>query len=143
MSYVRSNYGNCCIVFDGYGQGPSIKDHEHQRRVGKACADIQVSESMEAHVNQQTFLSNERNKSQFISLSHFLEADAHICTGDADTMIVTCALQYATQGTKEVTVVADDTDVLVLFNVPLEREYDGCVFPVQIAEEGHNFMENK
>ena len=34
-------------------------------------------------------------------------------TGDADTMIIQCALQYAIDGSK-VNVVADDTDVLVL-----------------------------
>ena len=30
---VRGKYGKSCIVFYGYEQGPSIKDHEHQRRV--------------------------------------------------------------------------------------------------------------
>ena len=72
---------------------------------------------MEAHVNQETFLSNEGNKAQFISLlSRYLESDAqtvHNSTGDADTMIVACALQMA-MGGKEVNVVADDTDVLIL-----------------------------
>ena len=53
VSYVRAKYGSCCIVFDGYRQGPSIKDHEHERRVKKACADVQLNESMEAHVNQE------------------------------------------------------------------------------------------
>lgn len=75
-------------------------------------ADIQLIESMTAQINQHIFLSNKRNKSQFISLlTHYLKADAqivHNCTGDADTMIVLCALQYAIQGT-EVSVVADDT----------------------------------
>ncbi len=117
VSYVQTKYGNVCIVFDGYDQGPSIKDHEHQRRVGKTCADIHLTESMEAYVNQQTFLSNKKNKSQFISLlSHYLEANSQVVkqsTGDADTMIVACALQFAIEG-NEVTVVADDTDVLVL-----------------------------
>ena len=42
-------YGQSCIVFDGYQQGPSIKDHEHQRRIGKTCAEIQLKESLEAH----------------------------------------------------------------------------------------------
>jgi hypothetical protein len=43
MSYVRSKYGECCcICFDGYEQGPSIKDHEHQRRAKKTCADNKV-----------------------------------------------------------------------------------------------------
>ena len=39
VNYVRGRYGNCCmacIVFEGYGQSPSINDHEHQRRVRKA-----------------------------------------------------------------------------------------------------------
>ncbi|XP_065911780.1 uncharacterized protein [Dysidea avara] len=117
VSYVRAKYGNCCIVFDGYKQGPSIKDHEHERRVKKACADIQLIESMEANVNQETFLSNEGNKAQFISLlSCYLKSDAqavHNSPGDADTMIAACALQMAMEG-KEVNVVADDTDVLIL-----------------------------
>lgn len=115
--YVRTKYGSCCIVFDGYDQGPSIKDHEHLRRVKKRCADIQLAESMKASVDQQTFLSNMKNKSQFITLlSHYLKADRQIVnnsTGDADTMIVTSALQFAAQG-NTTTVVADDTDVLVL-----------------------------
>ena len=72
---------------------------------------------MEAHVHQETFLSNEGNKAKFISLlSRYLESDGqrvHNSTGDADTMIVACALQMAMEG-KEVTVVADDTDVLIL-----------------------------
>ena len=49
-------------------------------------------------------------------LTRCLEADGqivHNSTGDADTLIVECALEYARQGT-EVSVVADDTDVLVL-----------------------------
>ena len=104
--YVQEHYGHCCVIFDGYKQGPSIKDHEHQRRLGKACADIQVREFMEAHSNQQMF-----------SLLHqYLESDGqivHTSRGYADTLIVTKALSYAAQG-KEVNVVVDDTDILVL-----------------------------
>ena len=60
VNYVRGRYGNYCIVSDGYEQGPSIKDHKHQRRMGKTCADIQLEEYVEAHHDQQTFLSNEK-----------------------------------------------------------------------------------
>ena len=28
VSYVHAKYGSCCIIFDGYRQGPSIKDQE-------------------------------------------------------------------------------------------------------------------
>ena len=117
VHYVQEHYGYSGIIFDGYEQGPSIKDHEHQTRLGKTCADIQVGEFMEAHPNQQIFLSNKSNKSQFILLlSQYLEADGqivHISAGDADTMIVTHVLRYASQG-KVVNVVTDDTDILVL-----------------------------
>jgi ribose 5-phosphate isomerase RpiB len=111
VNYVRTRYRDCCIVFDGYGQGPTIKDHEHQRRIGKTCADIQLSENIKAHIDQQTFLSNEKNKSQFIALlSRCLEADGqilHNSTGDADALTVETSLQFARQEVKEV---ADDTD---------------------------------
>lgn len=72
---------------------------------------------MEAYKHQEVFLTNERNKNQFIQLlTHYLREDGQIVyhgNGDADTLIAQCALQYADQG-HEVYVVADDTDVLVL-----------------------------
>ena len=118
VEYVRTRYGNCCVVvFDGYGYGPSIKDHEHKQRVGKTCADIQLVESIKAHEDQQAFLSNEKNKTQFISLlTAALKYDGHEVhnsTGDADTLIVETALKLSKEG-NEVSVVADDTDILVL-----------------------------
>ncbi len=103
VEYVHRKYEHqCCIVF--MAMGPSTKSHEHLRRMRKTCANIQLSEAMEALFNQQTFFSNERNKSQFIALlSHYLQAGnriVHQSAGDADTEIVACALQYATQGTE-------------------------------------------
>ena len=116
--YIRARYGgSSCIVFDGYGYGPSIKDHEHRRRIKKTYADIHLNESIMAHNNQQVFFSNNKNKNQFVQLqSHYLRQDSQIVynsTGDADTMIVKCALDFAVQG-NEVTIVSDDTDILVL-----------------------------
>ena len=70
-----------------------------------------------AHNNQQVFFSNIKNKNQFVQLlSHYLQQDSQIVynsTGDADTMIVKCGLDFAARGNK-VTVVSDDTDILVL-----------------------------
>ena len=52
-----------------------------------------------AHNNQQVFFSNNKNKNQFVQLlSHYLRQDSQIIynsTGDADTMIVKCALHFA------------------------------------------------
>ena len=79
VCHVGEKYGESCIVFDGYEQGPSLKDHEHQRRIKKMCADIQLSEFMEAYKNQEVLLANERNKNQFILLlSQYLRDDGQI-----------------------------------------------------------------
>ena len=43
------------FFFYGYEKGPSTKDQKHIRRAGKMCAEIQLSESMKALINQQTF----------------------------------------------------------------------------------------
>jgi len=72
--YIQERYGPYCIVFDGYGYGPSIKDHEHHRRIKKTCANIQLHESTMVHNNQQAFLSNNKNKNQFVELlSYYLQ----------------------------------------------------------------------
>ena len=72
---------------------------------------------MNAHGNQQLFLANETNKVQFINLlSHYLRLDGHSVIqseSDADTQIVSAAIALASDG-KHTTVIADDTDILVL-----------------------------
>ena len=72
---------------------------------------------MEAHPNQQIFLSNQSSKCQVISLlNQYLEVAGQIfraSTGNTNTMIVTHLKKYTSQG-KVVNVVADDTDALVL-----------------------------
>ena len=117
MSYVRHRYGTCSIVFDGNSSRPSLKDHEHKRRAGKASADIQISPEINPHRNQQLFLANEKNKVQFINLlSHYLRLDGHAVIqseSNADTQIVSAAIALASGG-KHTTVIADDTDILVL-----------------------------
>ena len=67
--YLQNNYGSCIVVFDGYGNGASIKDHEHRRRnKGMTFPYVKIELDMVAHNKQNDFLSNELNKSQFISL---------------------------------------------------------------------------
>ena len=117
--YVNKKYGRSCIVFDGYDNGPYVKDHEHKRRTGKTSAFVNLENlDMIPTFNQEVFLKNDQNKSQFISfLSNELTREGHDVRntlGDADTQIVSATLEYAEDVDKDVVVVAADTDILVL-----------------------------
>jgi hypothetical protein len=122
MSYVYRNCGNdgrqVTIIFDGYGNGPSTKDHEHLRRTGKTSApNITVEECNTVSHNQETFLSNEHNKDQLIKLlMRSFSAAGHTviqASDDADCDIARAALSRA-KNNRVVVVTADDTDILVL-----------------------------
>ena len=83
----------------------------------QTCADVKVTEDTSVRQSREDFLSNTKNKEQLI---HFLSRDFREsghkviqCEEDADTQIVDAALDIACIG-KVVTVVADDSDVLVL-----------------------------
>ena len=41
VDYVKSNYKNAVVVFDGYEGGPSTKDTAHLRRTG-GCASTTI-----------------------------------------------------------------------------------------------------
>lgn len=120
--YIYRNCGHdgrhVTVVFDGYGNGPSTKDHEHLRRSGKASApNITVDETIVASYGQESFLSSGHNKDQLIKLlMQHLSGAGHTViqsTDDADCDIVKAALTRATEN-QQVIVVADDTDILVL-----------------------------
>ena len=46
--YIQNNYGSCIVVFDGYGNGASTKDHEHRRR-NKGMAFPYVKIELDTH----------------------------------------------------------------------------------------------
>ena len=71
INYVQSRYGKCVVIFDGYRNGPSTKDHEHRRRSMKVVisSDVCVYLASEfSSTSQKEFLSNTRNKQPFIDL---------------------------------------------------------------------------
>ena len=109
--------GPCTVVFDGYKQ--STKDHEHKRRQQEKkfiSPDMKVELDADMMCSREEFFSNQSNKVQFIKLlTNSLSEVHHVinCEGDADTQIVKEALDFVCEG-REVTVVADDTDILVL-----------------------------
>ena len=50
------------VVFDGYGSGPAIKDHEHARHVGKATGvgpERQVNIHTKIVGSQEPFLASQ------------------------------------------------------------------------------------
>jgi hypothetical protein len=121
LKYVTTQsyggFGNICVVFDGYTDEKSTKSHEQIRRSSSAAAHVTISEELNVTMSSNSFLQNDRNKTQLIKLisKHFRGAGYRTveCTGDADISIVKTALDLATKE-ESVTVIADDTDVLVL-----------------------------
>ena len=120
LHYIESHYGKCTVVFDGYQDGPSIKDHEHFRRLMKATVSPNVSVHMENSVgstSQKAFLGNISNKQCLIDLlAVALESNGHSvvkCNNDADTAIVSTVLDYACEN-KDVCLVGADTDLLIM-----------------------------
>ena len=120
INYVESYYGKCSIVFDGYQDGPSTKDHEHTRRTMKSKRSPDVSVHLEnsiGDITQQAFLTNGNNKQCFIDLLvRVLCSNGHNVVqyrGDADTSIVSTVLDHACAG-ENVCLIATDTDLLIM-----------------------------
>ena len=116
VDYVMCKYSQATVVFDGYVDGPSIKDVTHKRRTGGRSGPT-------VHFHGQTILCSKKedflrnkNKQRFINmLGSKLEIAGYTvlyAKGDADTMIVkavvVCSLQINT------IMVGDDNVLLVL-----------------------------
>ena len=118
LRYVKSKCGICCITFDGYSGGPSIKDHEHERRkTVKSSADIKIEEKLLISVSQELFLFNKKNRHNL--LIYFYVSLFNSRRLPCDTKRGRCGYRYCHDRIKfdlrwSVVVVADDTDILVL-----------------------------
>ena len=113
---MKNKFGPSSIVFDGCNAGPSIEDHEHQKRAAQTSANIQIDDALQVAVHKEAFLSNERNKDQFVKmLRSSLEPDGHSVIqsqSNADTNIVSETLRLATQG-NSVTVASAGSQIFV------------------------------
>ena len=122
------------LVFDGCSSNLSTKDHEHVRRSAKTAATVVLALDAVAYTDQQAFLANVQNKASFIELlSQKLCSVGHAVTqasSDADTSVVRVALQTVTTG-QHTTVVADDTDILVL----LVFHWQSCMAEVHMQKK--------
>jgi len=122
LHHILKRYGKqTCVVFDGYAEAPSLKDHEHQRRLSKMKAvspDVNFDATTTVVCEQESFLTNDSNKDKLIKLLMSGIKANEISTvqssGDADVDIASTALKFASSQELAVAVVADDTDILVL-----------------------------
>ncbi|KAK3730133.1 hypothetical protein QZH41_004828 [Actinostola sp. cb2023] len=117
VEYVTRRYGKATIVFDGYEDGPSIKDATHQRRTGPCPGPaVNFASDMVVKSKKDEFLANQGNKQKFINiLSGRFEmagCPTNHASGDADLLIVQTAINSARSCTT--VLVGDDTDLLVL-----------------------------
>ena len=129
--YIKFKYGLCCVAFGGYDEKPSIKDHEHQRCSRNASSYIKVDLHNQISCSQKAFLKNSKNKPKLFNYLNYLANDGHDIRnskGDADTLIVSTAIQYTKKQDNEVVVVANDTDILVL--VVVANDTDILVLPI-------------
>ena len=114
--FTIRHYGKATIVFDGYGEGPSVKDNTHQRRGQCVHPVINFSTNTEFVGSREDFLSNPSNKQRFIDLVSFelLEKGCSVINspGDADVDIVKAAAAASLQQTT--TIIGEDTDLLIL-----------------------------
>ncbi|XP_071574804.1 uncharacterized protein [Temnothorax nylanderi] len=122
VKYVQKYYGkNAVIVFDGYSEDiakKSTKTSERLRRSKKpTSADILFEESMSVTMSQEKFLSNEKNKARLITMlkKKFQNAGHSVKQHeeDADTLIVSTALEMASDY-ESVVIVGEDIDLLII-----------------------------
>jgi hypothetical protein len=96
LRYVSSSFGkHVIIVFDGYLNGPTVKDHEYDRRALKACPDIVLDDGKPVFGDPAAFLANESNKKEFgdMLMKGFItnRYKIHQTRCDVDTLITKSA----------------------------------------------------
>ena len=118
VDYIKQNGSRSVIVvFDGY-ECASTKDHCHKKRYSSSTKELNVRVNTCCTITQDQLLSNNKNKSSFISLLAD-ELECHgirtlIASDDADTLIVKTALEQSISINSDVEIKCEDTDVFVL-----------------------------
>ena len=116
-SYLANHHGQASVIFDGYNNEPTTKDHEHDRRAPSMCPNFSVDSNLKVTVSQQVFLGNNSNKRNLIKLmAPKLKLDKHLvkqAVADADTLIALTALENASLG-RSVTVFENDTVIVLM-----------------------------
>ena len=114
--FTIRHYGKATVVFDGYSEGPSIKDNTHQRRGENTHPIINFNAETVFMGRKDEFLSRSCNKQGLINLitKQMKKKGCTVfnTTGDADVEIVKAAVKASEHHTT--TLVGEDTDLLML-----------------------------
>ncbi len=119
VQYIKRNFSTrrVTVVFDGYASGATTKDEAHHTRGGGALGvDVEVAADMMLRMQKKLFLNNTKNKQKFINLlgSTLERAGIHVMHSEADADYNIALAACRTAQSSPVTVIADDTDILVL-----------------------------
>ncbi|XP_051243778.1 uncharacterized protein LOC127356229 [Dicentrarchus labrax] len=114
--FTICHYGTATVIFDGYSEGPSIKDNKHQRRGENTDPIVNFNAETEFVGRKDDFLSRSCNKQGLINLMTE-ELEKKGCTvvnalGDADVDIVKAAVKAIEH--QPTTSIGEDTDLLIL-----------------------------
>jgi len=114
--FTVRHYGRATVVFDGYGEGPSVKDNAHQRW-GKNLHPL-VSFTTETVFRQKggRFISWQKQGRHDCSHQHstLTKRGCHVIQspGDADVDIIKATVERSRHWAT--TLVGEDTDLLIL-----------------------------
>ena len=125
--FTVRHYGG--VKFDGYGEGPSIKDNTHQRR-GKSMHPV-VSFTVETEFSgkKDDFLSRDENKADMIALiitALYWKRMPCQSPGDAGVDIVKATVERSRLCTTML--VGEDTDLLILLLHYSRRDNEAIYF---------------
>ena len=110
-------YTNVSVVFDGYTDGPSIKDSTHCRRQrAKGANLISVTPNAISNGKREDFLSENSNKQALIGLiSETMTTNGiQVLHASSDADVLICKEAIMSSKEKSTTLIGEDTDLLIL-----------------------------
>jgi len=129
--FTVRHYGQATVVFDGYGEGPSIYKGQHASETRENMHPI-VSFTAETEFSgkNEDFLSRDKNKADTIALisTALTERGCNVIQspGDADVDIVKATVERSCLCTT--TLVSEDTDLLILLLQYSRRDNEAIYF---------------
>ena len=137
--YLNRKYGNyrtVCVVFDGYLHDMSTKNQEHIWRGSTSAVNVTVTKDATVTCSRDKFLRNPSNKEQLIVvLTNDLKDTGKLVfqsQSDADILIVNTTLEFASE--KDVVVVADNTDIVVMLCFHYNTSLNNIFFCTERSE---------